>query len=163
MMQLLELGHRRIIHIIGDGEVGRLRHAGDESAMRAAGLYPVSVAGDWTDTTGRRAAAELLRSPDRATAIVAANDLSAVGVLSAADELGFCVPRDLSVVGYDNTVFSRLDRLHLTTIDGHMTEVGEIAGRTLTARLDGDQGTTGTHLLLPTLVIRSSTGPSPAS
>ena len=159
---LLELGHRRITHIIGEGEVGRLRRAGYELAAGAAGIDPVCVAGDWTEATGRRVGRELLRSADRPSAVVAANDLSAVGVLTAADELGLRVPQDLSVVGYDNSVFSKLDRLSLTTIDGHMAEVGQLAGRTLTARLDGDGGTAGTRLLLPALVLRSSTGPPAA-
>jgi DNA-binding LacI/PurR family transcriptional regulator len=160
---LLELGHRRITHIIGEGEVGRLRRAGYEAAVSAAGVDPVCVAGDWTEATGRRVGYELLRSADRPTAVVAANDLSAVGVLTAADDLDLRVPEDLSVVGYDNSVFSRLDRLSLTTIDGHMAEVGQLAGRTLTARLDGDSGTAGTRLLFPALVLRSSTGPPSTS
>jgi len=132
---LFELGHRRIAHIIGEVEVGRLRRAGYEAVMAEAGLTSVCVAGDWTETTGRRAAFELLAAPSRPTAIVAANDLSAGGVLAAADELGLRVPEDLSVVGYDNTAFSRLHRLSLTTIDSHSAEVGKVAGRTLTARL----------------------------
>jgi DNA-binding LacI/PurR family transcriptional regulator len=77
-------------------------------------------------------------------------------VLAAADELGLRVPEDLSVVGYDNTVFARLHRLSLTTIDSHSAEVGQVAGETLTARIDGDTGTVGTRLLSPALVLRSS-------
>ena len=65
-------------------------------------------------------------------------------------------------VGYDNTWFARLHRLSLTTIDGHITEVGHVAGRTLTARIDGERGTPGVRLLFPDLVERSSTGPAPA-
>ena len=75
---------------------------------------------------------------DRPTAILAANDLSAVGVLDVADELGLAVPADLSVVGYDNTAYSRLPRLSITTIDGHSAEAGQLAGRTLVARISGD-------------------------
>ena len=156
---LLELGHRRIAHIIGEGEVGRLRRAGYTAAIADAGFEPVCAAGDWTDEAGRRAGFELLRLQHRPTAIVAANDLSAVGVLAAADELGLRVPEDLSVVGYDNTVFSKLHRLSLTTIDSHSAEVGRVAGRTLTARLEGDKGTAETRLLSPALILRSSTGP----
>jgi len=155
---LLELGHRRIAHIVGEGEVGRLRRAGFESTMAAADADPRCVAGDWTEAAGRRAATELLRSARRPTAILAANDLSAVGVLAAADELDLRVPEDLSVVGYDNTVFARLHRLALTTVNGHIAEVGQVAGRTLMARIDGDTGTVGTRLLTPALVRRSSTG-----
>src|SRR4051794_16443380 len=159
---LLELGHRRIAHIIGEGEVGRLRRAGYEAVMTDAGLDAVSVPGDWTEATGQRVGYALLRHTDCPTAIVAANDLSAVGVLTAADELGLRVPEDLSVVGYDNTVFSKLHRLSLTTIDSHSAEVGHLAGRTLTARLDGGDGTAETRLLSPALIIRSSTGRPPA-
>ena len=83
-------------------------------------------------------------------------------MLAVADELGLRVPDDLSVVGYDDTVFAQLDRLSLTTVDNHITEVGQVAGRTLTGRLDGDDGTARTHLLSPTLVVRSSTAPPPA-
>jgi DNA-binding LacI/PurR family transcriptional regulator len=158
---LLELGHRRIAHIIGEGEVGRLRCAGYEATAIDAGLDPACVAGDWTEAAGRRAASELLHLSDRPTAIVAANDLSAVGVLAAADELGLRVPEDLSVVGYDNTVYARLPRLALTTIDSHIAEVGRLAGRTLTARINGDKGTAETRLLFPALIARSSTGSAP--
>ena len=155
---LLELGHRRIAHIVGEGEVGRLRRAGFEAAVAGAHADPRCVDGDWTEASGQRIAAELLGSPSRPTAIVAANDLSAVGVLAAADELGVRVPADLSVVGYDNTVFARLHRLSLTSVDSHIAEVGQVAGRTLTARIAGDHGTVGTRLLSPALVVRSSTG-----
>jgi DNA-binding LacI/PurR family transcriptional regulator len=158
---LLELGHRRIVHIVGEGEVGRLRRVGFEAAMDDAGCDPRCVAGDWTEATGERAATELLRSSPRPTAILAANDLCAVGVLAAADQLDLRVPEDLSVVGYDNTVFARLHRLSLTTVDGHIAEVGQVAARTLTARIDGDTGTVGTRLLSPVLVLRTSTGPPP--
>jgi DNA-binding LacI/PurR family transcriptional regulator len=160
---LLDLGHRRIAHIVGEGEVGRLRRAGYEAAIVETGLEPRCMTGDWTESTGHRVATELLSSADRPTAIFAANDLSAVGVLAAADDLHLRVPGDVSVVGYDDSWFARLHRLSLTTIDSHITEVGQVAGRALTARIEGDSGTAGIRLLFPELVRRSSTGPAHAS
>ena len=62
------------------------------------------------------------------------------------------MPEDLSVVGYDDSWFARLNRLSLTTVNGHITEVGQVAGRTLTARIDGERGSAGTRLLFPALV-----------
>lgn len=161
-MHLLELGHQRIAHIIGLGESGRLRHAGYEACLVEAGLRPVFAQGDWTEATGYRVARELLASY-RPTAILAANDLCAIGVLDAADELGLAVPADVSVVGYDNTAYSRLLRLSITTMDGHNAEVGQLAGRTLVARIGGDVRPVETRLLTPTLVRRSSTAPPSAS
>jgi len=157
---LVEQGHRRIAHIVGEGEVGGLRRAGHAAAMGAAGLTERCVEGDWTEETGHRVARDLLAGPDRPTAILAANDLSAVGALTAADELGVAVPGELSVVGYDDTVFARLTRLSLTTVDSHIAEVGKAAGEALTARLaGGDPGAATTRLITPTLVVRGSTGP----
>ena len=106
---LLELGHRRITHIIGGGEVGRLRRAGYEAVMTDAGLDPVSVPGDWTEATGQRVGYAVLRYADSPTAIVAANDLGRRRA-GGPDELGIRVPDDLSVVGYDSTVFAELQR-----------------------------------------------------
>lgn len=161
---LLELGHRRITYIVGEGEVGRLRTLGYEAEMVAAGIAPVTVPGDWSESTGHRQGAEMLSSPERPTAVFAANDLSAIGVLAAADEVGLRVPEDLSVVGYDETVFARLRRVSLTTIDSRSADVGREAAQVLVSRLAGDDGDPRGRLLVPRLVVRSSTAaPSPAS
>ena len=160
---LVELGHRRIAHIVGEGEVGLIRRAGYEATMHGAGLSPETAQGDWTENTGFRVAMDLLRAEDRPTAIFAANDLAAVGVLAAADELGLRVPEDLSVAGYDDDFFSRMRRIDVTTVDPHITDVGREAGEVLVARLSGDTRSTATRLLRPTLVVRSSTGPAPAA
>ena len=160
---LVELGHRRIAHIVGEGEVGLIRRAGYEATMHGAGLAPETVQGDWTENTAIRVAMDLLRADDRPTAIFAANDLAAVGVLTAADELGLQVPEDLSVAGYDNDFVSRMRRIDLTTVDPHITDVGREAAEVLVTRLAGDTRSTATRLLRPTLVIRSTTGPAPAA
>lgn len=161
---LVDLGHHRIAHIIGEGAVGRLRQAAFEATV--PGGWPAqTVPGDWTEATGHQVARQLLERPDRPTAIFAANDLCAVGVLAAADDLGLGVPADLSVIGYDNTVFSRLRRLSLTTMDPHIDEVGRVAGEMLLEHIEtpGDRTDTqvATRLLAPTLVTRGSTAAVP--
>ena len=161
---LVDLGHRRIAHIVGEGAVGRLRRAAFEAGVPAGRVAEV-VPGDWSEATGHRVARQLLERPDRPTAIFAANDLCAVGVLAAADELGLRVPEDLSVIGYDNTVYSRLRRLSLTTMDPHIDEVGRVAGEMVLEHIEAPGGRTdtqvATRLLAPTLITRGSTGAVP--
>ena len=141
--------------------MGRLRRAGYEAVITDTGLAPQCGDGDWTEATGHRIATDLLGSPDRPTAIFAANDLSAVGVLAAADDLGLRVPEDLSVVGYDDSWFARLHRLSLTTINGHIAEVGQVAGPHAHRQDRRRTRHPGIRLLYPDLVRRSSTGPAP--
>lgn len=107
----------------------------------AADGAPVE-AGDMTEEGGYRATVRLLARADRPTAVFAVNDMTAVGVLSAAEELGLRVPRDLSVVGYDDTSISRLRHVWLTTVDGAGREVGRRAARCLLDRLEqpGERG-----------------------
>jgi DNA-binding LacI/PurR family transcriptional regulator len=81
--------------------------------------------------------------------------LSAIGVLNAADELRLEVPADLSVVGYDNTVYSRLPRLSITTVDGHNAEVGQLARRTLVARIGRDASSAASRSISSSAVVRS--------
>src|SRR3954470_20240738 len=102
---LIGLGHRRVAHIAGYGAVGELRRRSFEATMRAHGLAAEAVveASDMTEEGGYRTTVRLLSRPDRPTAVFAFNDIAAIGAVSAAEELGLSVPRDLSVVGYDNT------------------------------------------------------------
>ncbi len=168
---LIALGHRRIAHLAGYGAVGELRRRSFEAVMRAHGSAgQASVeAGDMTEEGGFRAAVRLLSRRERPTAVVAVNDMAAVGALSAAEELGLRVPEDLSVTGYDNTSISRLRHLWLTTVDNAGHEVGRRAARCLLDRFDGAKATGRIHLATPTLEIRGTTapprtgGPDPAS
>ncbi|MFE9444724.1 LacI family DNA-binding transcriptional regulator [Streptomyces sp. NPDC006602] len=158
---LIGLGHRRIAHIAGYGAVGELRRRSFEAAMRAHGLADLALleTGDMTEEGGFRAAVRLLGRPGRPTAVVAVNDITAVGVLSAAAELGLRVPHDLSVTGYDDTSISRLRHLWLTTVDNAGHEVGRRAARCLLDRFEGAGGAGRLHLAAPTLEIRGTTAP----
>jgi DNA-binding LacI/PurR family transcriptional regulator len=158
---LLDLGHRRIAHVVGCGRVGRLRRLSFEAEMRAAGCTPVTAAGDMTESGGYTAAQQLLGASNRPTALIAANDLSAVGALAAAEELGLRVPEDLSLVGYDNTSLARLRPIALTTVDNAGPAVGGAAARTLLRRMHEPETSATTTLLPPRLVIRNSTARCP--
>ncbi|MER6349228.1 LacI family DNA-binding transcriptional regulator [Streptomyces sp. NPDC001595] len=160
---LVGLGHRRIAHLAGYGAVGELRRRSFEDTMRAHGLAAqASVeAGDMTEEGGYRATVRLLSRADRPTALLAVNDITAVGALSAAAELGLRVPRDVSVTGYDDTAIARLRHLWLTTVDNASHEVGRRAAGCLLDRFERPGGAGRTHLAAPALEIRGTTGPPP--
>lgn len=160
VQHLAALGHRRIAHIDGGKGAGSSsRRAGYVAAMRAAGLGDDTqvVPGDFTEAAGKQAAQRLLQAGEMPTAVFTANDLSAVGVMDALDEAGLGVPRDVSVVGYDNTAFAALHHISLTTIDQPRQQMGRLAASMLLAALHGTGGLS--HVLLqPQLVVRATTG-----
>ncbi|NUP15693.1 MAG: LacI family DNA-binding transcriptional regulator [Streptomyces sp.] len=159
---LIALGHRRIAHIAGYGAVAELRRRSFEATMRTHGLADEAVveASDMTEEGGFRTAVRLLGRPDRRpTALFAVNDITAIGALSAAEELGLRVPADLSLIGYDNTSIARLRHVWLTTVDNASDEVGRRAARCLLDRFEGAAGEGRVHLTAPTLEVRGTTGP----
>ncbi|MFF7765295.1 LacI family DNA-binding transcriptional regulator [Streptomyces massasporeus] len=160
---LIGLGHRRIAHIAGYGVVGELRRRSFEATMRRHGLADEVLVepSDMTEEGGYRTTVRLLSSPDRPTAVFAVNDIAAIGVLSAAEELGLRVPRDLSVVGYDNTSIARLRHVWLTSVDNSSHEVGRRAAQCLLKRFEGAGGAGRVQLAAPTLEIRGSSAPAP--
>lgn len=156
---LIDLGHTRIGHLIGPGIVGTLRRNGFTAAMAAAGLADLSMVefAGMSEEGGYAAAGRLLDRPDRPTAILAFNDMACVGALSAADDRGLSVPRDLSLVGYDDTYLARIRHLSLTSVDNGNFAVGSQAAKFLLQRLDGADHSQRTYLHQPTLSVRRST------
>lgn len=162
-------GHRRIATVCGRSAVttGRERLEGYRRGMDRAGL-PVDEA--WIapaerhdETDGRRAAARLLALPDprRPTAVFAFNNEVTAGVLAAAREHGLEVPRDLSVIGFDDSRWARLMTPRLTVVAQPAYQMGRLAAERLVARLDGATHQ-GRHTRLPTrLIVRDSTAPPP--
>ncbi|MEV5707365.1 LacI family DNA-binding transcriptional regulator [Actinoallomurus sp. NPDC052274] len=162
---LVELGHRRIAHIEGaPSTTAHYRRAGYEHAMRRHGLEDRIVVepGDFTEEGGYRAAHKLLDHPEPPTAIFAPNDLVATGVLSAADERGLSVPNDISIVGYDNTHLAAIRHIALTSVDQPRRDMGRVAAERLCARIDDPLRVPKQTLVVPHLVIRSTTGPVPS-
>jgi DNA-binding LacI/PurR family transcriptional regulator len=158
---LIGLGHRRIAHIAGQGVVGELRRRSFEAVMRERGLADSAIVeqGDLTEEGGYRATVRLLGAPERPTAVFAFNDIACVGALSAAAELGLQVPRDLSLVGYDNTYLSRLRHVWLTTVDDASHDVGRRAAQRLLDRIADPARPRETVLATPALEVRGTTGP----
>lgn len=162
---LLALGHRKIAMISGPAhfQSAQRRQLGFLDALGASGLKPFAMLeGDYSFESGLRCAGDLLRSGDLPTAIVAANDFMAAGVLRAAALQGIVVPRMLSVAGFDDSVVARMLSPPLTTINRPMQSMAELAGQRLMQLIDG-QGAAqvgSTHVPL-TLIERESTGPAP--
>lgn len=158
---LIGLGHTRIAHLQGPDEIGRLRRAGYEQAMHAAGLEPRTVAGGMSEESGYGAARTLLTAANRPTAIFAFNDIACIGVLSAAADTGVTVPGDLSLVGYDNTYLARIRHLSLTSVDNGNLAVGVQAGKYILERLANPDLPGRKHLVSSELQIRGSSGSAP--
>lgn len=160
---LLELGHRRIAAITGPEHVmcSLARLDGYRAAMKSAGaaIDPEWIRfGDFQRDGGEEHALELLRLPNRPTAIFAGNDLQALGVLHAAAALGIAVPGDLSVVGFDDLAIAELASPRLTTIHQPLREMAEQATRLVLQLLEDPQPEVTRVELATSLVVRDSTG-----
>lgn len=162
---LISLGHRRIACIGGPANLvtGTERVAGFREALRRAGLDvegALLVNGDFSFESGYRAARQLLDQRAPPTAIFAANDLMALGVIRACSDLGARVPDDVAVAGFDDVPLASMIQPRLTTVAQPLTEMARIAIELLLARLGGGERSPEHHVLAPRLVVRESSGPS---
>lgn len=163
---LLGLGHRRVAVISGPADVlcSRARIDGFRSAHDELGL-PVDPSlirhGDFYVAGGYEHGKELLSRPDRPTAIFAGSDMQALGVLRAARDLGLDVPRDLSVVGYDNLPLTGWIGPALTTVDQPLQAMAGAATRLLVQLSRGESPPLLRVDLATELVVRESTAPPP--
>ncbi|WP_337061350.1 LacI family DNA-binding transcriptional regulator [Kineococcus sp. G2] len=160
---LIEHGHTDIVHVSGPPVWldARARARGWRDAMLQSGLEPGEpLAGDWTASTGFRIGKELIeRSAARPlpTAVFAANDQLALGLLHAFAESGVSVPREVSVVGFDDVEGSAHFFPPLTTVTPDWAALGRRCLEQMVAALDGG---TGEPVLVRTgLTVRASSGP----
>jgi DNA-binding LacI/PurR family transcriptional regulator len=163
---LLGLGHRRI-GFIGDEFANpfgftssRDRFAGHTRALTDAGLEPAPedvALGAHGRYEARDLAARMLARADRPTAIFAASDTQALGVLAAAQDLGLHVPDDLSVIGYDD--IEACDFVGLTTVRQHLFESGRQGAQLLMAEIVERAAPPPVVVIPPEIVRRRTTGP----
>lgn len=163
---LISLGHKRIAFIQGlpDTPTGTKRLAGFQHALRLAGL-PIDpsliVPGDYTMNAGRAGMIALLELENPPTAIFCANDLVALGALETAKQHGYQIPRDLSIVGFDDIEEAKHALPPLTTIRQPPRRLGTVAADTLIERLKGRTEPRRISLEFQ-LVVRGSTAPYPS-
>jgi DNA-binding LacI/PurR family transcriptional regulator len=161
---LAGLGHRRITYVDGGhGTMPALRRRGYQRAMRAHGLDDQVrvITGGNTEESGVRAARVVLGADPLPTAVLAFNDRAAMGLLDVLVREHVDVPGTVSVVGYDDSPFSRLAHVDLTTVSQNTPDLTEHAVAALIERLDG--GRTGHRevVVRPQLQVRGTTGPPP--
>ncbi len=142
---LIGLGHRRIAYFadpLVEDVADRARQRGYRRTMRRAGLaaivYHWQRESDEVLRDGRELSlCDVLTGSERVTAVFSSNDLGAIELLDAADRLGVSVPRELSIVGFDDVLMAGLARINLTTVAQPKELLARLAVETLAARLDG--------------------------
>ncbi|MDC2946248.1 MULTISPECIES: LacI family DNA-binding transcriptional regulator [Streptomyces] len=161
---LLDLGHTTVWHLAGpeDSFAAQRRANAWRATLTGAGLVPPPpVRGDWSAESGYRAGLLLAEQPD-CTAVFAANDQMALGLLRALHERGRRVPDEVSVVGFDDIPESASFLPPLTTIHQDFAEVGRLCVAGVLAGVRRPTPGPGTTLVPTRLVPRNSTAPPPA-
>ncbi|MCK4392244.1 LacI family DNA-binding transcriptional regulator [Candidatus Bipolaricaulota bacterium] len=164
---LINLGHQYIGFIGGPANVqsSRDRMATYREVLQEHGLAEKEEwmgFSDFTQAAGRKAGRQMLSLPERPSAIFAANDMIALGVLEVAEEMGVLIPDDLSLVGYNDISYASLPRVQLTTVAQPTQEMGQIASEWLLSTIEEHKRHPLHCVLNPHLVVRRSTAP-PAS
>ncbi|WP_137389522.1 LacI family DNA-binding transcriptional regulator [Rhodoligotrophos defluvii] len=164
---LAGLGHKRIGFVRGpmDSSTAAERLESYKAAVRRLKLDrapELIFNGDYNLPTGYDAGLHFLSLPERPTAIMASNDLNAMGVIEAAAELGIEVPSELSVVGLDDIQLASFRRIDLTTIHLQKRAMGAAAAEMLMKRIRNPRPSPAREQIFPTgLVVRGSTARAP--
>ena len=159
---LLDLGHRTVAHIAGpkDWSSARRRIEGWRAVLESAEVpVPPPLFGDWSVRSGYELG-RLLAQDREVTAIFAANDEMALGVMRAMFEAGREVPRDVSIIGFDDVPFARYLTPPLTTVRQDFEEIGERSVQMLLDAIGGVDDARVRAAITPELVVRDSTAPA---
>jgi len=160
---LVGLGHRSIAHVAGaehnfDSDE-RLRGYRDEMARSLPGVAPLVLRGDFTEQAGHQAGEILAARTDRPDAVFAANDVMAVGCLTAFRGAGLRVPDDIALAGFDDIPLAALVNPALTTARVRIAELGKSALDQLIASIQSPKRTRrSAQAFVPELVVRESCG-----
>jgi len=162
---LVRLGHRRIGVIGGSSEssVGLERLEGGKKVLQAYHLEQRDdyfLEGDFLKESGYRGGKRFLEMAEPPTAIFATNDYMALGAYQAIAEEGVRIPEDVALVGFNDIEFTGMKGIELTTIGQKKFEMGELAVKTLVAKIEGGESKLSTKeiLLKPELIIRKTCG-----
>lgn len=161
VQHLAGLGHTSIAHISGGTDPGAIRReAGYAAAMRALGLESEIrvIAGDYTEEAGAAAAAQLLTDGLPCTAVLAANDRCAVGLMVSLLKAGVRIPEDVSIVGVDDSRLAQMSHVALTSVKQDVPRIAREAMSMAINALDHGQSPTPQEVVVETaLVVRNST------
>ncbi|KGX92655.1 LacI family transcription regulator [Pontibacillus halophilus JSM 076056 = DSM 19796] len=151
--RLIDLGHERIAFIGGDEDlvVTVDRKRGYQLALQESGmllLEEYSVHTEFLKSGGREAVHELFNLPDPPTGLVIVDDLMSIGVVTMLEELGKQVPRDVSIVSFNNIHMSEIARPSLTTVDIHIYELGRQAAKCLIEKMQ-DESVPTKRIIVP--------------
>lgn len=161
---LLDHGHRTVWHVAGPEQWhgSRAREAGWRAELAAAGAEaPPLLRAGWSAASGYECGAMLAKIPE-CTAVFAANDHVALGIMRALAERGRSVPGDVSLIGFDDVPESAYFFPALTTVRQEFVEVGRAALRLLLGQLQAGARSTGSVLVEPVVVGRQTVARPPA-
>jgi len=154
---LLELGHRNVWHIAGPVNFleAELRIAGWKATLKAAGIRPPAFSyGDWSARSGYEIGLQLAQIPE-ITAVFVGNDQMALGLLRSLHEAGRDIPKDISIVGFDDIPEAAYFTPPLTTVRQDFTEAGRRCLRLLVGLIETDEPCSNV-MVAPELVVRNS-------
>jgi LacI family transcriptional regulator len=157
---LVSQGHQRIAYLgFPKSHRSMERRAGVEACMHSHGLTLTDFATNApTAPEGERMCASIMLSGERPDALICYNDLIALGFMKEAQTLGFKLPADISVAGFDNIQYGRFTFPPLTTVDLQSEQMGVAGMERLFAAIDGKEGSALT-VIEPQLILRASSGP----
>ncbi len=163
---LIGLGHRRIAYVAPPADLTFAEHRllGLRQALHSHGLDLADedmVVGDLTQKSGFDAAGQLLNKPQRPTAIVASNDLMALGAMSAIQGCHLVVGKDISITGFDDIPMAEHSHPPLTTVHQPIYQIGKMVSEKLIHLIEGAELTPRQVILAPKLVVRQSCGSAP--